>query len=1439
MRAPAFAVCLCLLLVTAASHAQDDDDDEDNPFRPGVVATYKQQRGGLTRVETAPSLDWRAVPADIRLEPGNVEITWQGRLLTQGADEYRLYVYAAGDVKVDLAGKTVINGWSDAPQWFSSDVLKLEHDYHPLLVKYIGTGDEKRLRLFWSSALFALEPIPARQLYHETAETAKAHDLFAHGQQVARGLRCAACHDIPGESEPLASPALDKLSGNMQRPWLTHWLRTEHVNASKITETAAADLAAYLLKDDAEPQVDTPAQEAVSKGRRIFETVGCLACHRVGEQGTTGLLSGGDLSRVAEKRPAAFFARWLASPSEWNRDHRMPVYELSAGERGELSAYLSTLKGAAPAKEPRPSAEGNATRGKQLFARLECHSCHRNVAGQAAERAVRLKTPTTGECAQVSVVRPVAAADVAALATFLASSSKLPVTKQRPLDAPRLLAEKNCLNCHAREGAEGLAPKLLALAKADAELAPLVPALTPPSLLAVGDKLNDTVLLAMMKRMEQPHRDYLQVRMPTYSFTQEELETLLAYFIAYDRIPPKPPDDRARPPENLPPEKELAEAGQKLVIAGSGFGCTSCHAIGKHLPSKAPINARGPNISNVAFRIRAPYFYRWCKNPARIVPGQEMPAVSVPVKKVLNENLDHQLAAIWTILNTPGFEPKDAGPVRIVRYSGVFQPKGPAEFSLDMVRSDGQLYTQPWVISLPNRHNLLYDFRHGRLDRWWTGDTMAQFTEGKSWYWQTLGEDVLRAEADGPEIELVRTGENPAPLRDGSSIVRLNRIYYSNPGLWMSYTLRFRDVVPDRRDVSIDVSQTFTTPQEEDAWRNRWLRTVRIYNVPEGAQAQLRVVSSKRMEGARTRDDNRTLLLAGEPGITLRIVQEKDDLRKLAFAPDGTVLVSQVPRTNGSTITIAYETNQPPALEGDDRTFRGDLQGPRESPKTALLFGRPATVARQAPLAVVPGLKAERLPLDERMMPTAMTWAVAAQGETPDIYAPAPMFVASLEGRVWKVHSDDRIAKPFSPVLPTPYGLVARGESGGYVDVVTKSGLLRLHGSDRSYPEVVSNLASGWGFTDDYHDWAVGLVEQDGRYIIALPCQQDKRGEADATYRGNVLSVTGIDKEYLGSNLEDPATSIAPVSQGHRFPMGIARNRAGDVFVTDNQGNYNPFNELNHVQKGKHFGFINAIDKNKPKPPTTPPAINIPHPWTRSVNGICFLETPEKLRLRPTFHSGDPFSPAPAKPAPKSKALWGAFEGHLIGCEYDTRRLIRMSLQKVGDTYQGACYPFSLEKPTGENFLGPISCAISPRGELYIGSIRDSGWGGGANIGEIVRIDPPGDAMLPPGIAEVRATKKGFTIRFTQPVDAALASDAKNYSIESFTRESTPAYGGPDKERRAEKVASIQVANDGLSATVELLAMRTGYVYEFHLRPLHAGDFFPAEAYYTLNFLPE
>ena len=193
------------------------------------------------------------------------------------------------------------------------------------------------------------------------------------------------------------------------------------------------------------------------------------------------------------------------------------------------------------------------------------------------------------------------------------------------------------------------------------------------------------------------------------------------------------------------------------------------------------------------------------------------------------------------------------------------------------------------------------------------------------------------------------------------------------------------------------------------------------------------------------------------------------------------------------------------------------------------------------------------------------------------------------------------------------------------------------------------------------------------------------------------------------------------------------------------------------------------------------------------------------------------------------------FADDLIGCEYDTRRLVRMSLEHNGSEWQGAVYPFSRE-PAGDEptFEGPLSCRVAPNGDLYIGNIRDSGWGAGSNTGSLVRVRYRG--QLEPGISRVRGTRDGFRIQFTTPVNPVEGANPSSYSIVSYRRTSTPAYGGDDVDRRAEKIVGVRVRPGDTEVAITLDELRDGFVYEIHMRNIGGTDtFFPAEAYYTLH----
>ena len=64
------------------------------------------------------------------------------------------------------------------------------------------------------------------------------------------------------------------------------------------------------------------------------------------------------------------------------------------------------------------------------------------------------------------------------------------------------------------------------------------------------------------------------------------------------------------------------------------------HTVGKHQPKGVAVNARGSDLLKIGERVRREWFTRWVRDPARIVPGMEMPAITMPIRGVLDDRLD-------------------------------------------------------------------------------------------------------------------------------------------------------------------------------------------------------------------------------------------------------------------------------------------------------------------------------------------------------------------------------------------------------------------------------------------------------------------------------------------------------------------------------------------------------------------------------------------------------------------------------------------------------------------------------------------------------------------------------------------------------------------------------------------------------------------------------
>ena len=934
--------------------------------------------------------------------------------------------------------------------------------------------------------------------------------------------------------------------------------------------------------------------------------------------------------------------------------------------------------------------------------------------------------------------------------------------------------------------------------------------MAPPSLTGVGDKLPDAELEKAIQGRYPPLRPWLAVRMPRFThLTAADRESIRQALITADRMPPKPATSDEKAPR--PPAASLRVAGARLVTTG-GFGCTSCHAIGNSKPEKVEPKAHGTNLSMVGRRIRRSWFDRWVRNPARIVPRMEMPAIRTPIHGVLDERLDTQLSAVWHVLNLPGFDPPKPNPIRVVRSTNRPEVQEAAHVLTDVIEVGERTFIQPLLIGLTNRHNVLFDLDGFRLAGWWLGDTAQQRTRGKTWYWEPGGPSVLPFDSATPELLVVSpSGVRYRPRKVGQFITQFDRFEKVQQGRGVRFSTRLllfpSDAAvpqPSAASHSVEIVQTITPVSQSATSRldgdaahmalpHGFQQHLSIQGIPVGWTVRWRVLPVTADDRHRWRVEANHLDYVS-PTTNLRVVCTPAEQHRLTTTQDG-IWLQMLAGKQPLEASLTYTTRLPV-----DRYSQSPPAAPQRKPHR---------------VDVAPGLSGVRLPITDEPMPTGFAWR-----------RDGTLVFSSLKGRVWLARDTDGDgledqAWPTSDELAAPYG-VATGEH--WIDVINKYALLRLYDDDGDgQVDRVETLASGWGHTDDYHDWAVGLPrDADGNYYVALPCQQDNRSPAAARWRGSILRLSPN-----ATNNERVRYRIEPIAAGLRFPMGLALRRDGTLLATDNQGNYTPFNELNHILPGRRYGFINQLERRPDfHPPFEPPAINIPHPWTRSVNGICFLPSAPQQPDTPQQNRAEPID-------------YGPFAGHLIGCEYTTRQLIRMSLQFVGDTLQGAVYPFTQPaEKEADNLLGPVVCAVGPGGSLYVGNMRDSGWGGGTNRGSIVRFVPTG--KWPLGIAEVRARRDGFTIEFTGPVDRRAAADVRHYKIASYRRIPTPAYGGPDVDRRDESILQLDVAPDARHVTVHLEPLRKGFVYEFHLAaigPNHTS-LWPAEAYYTVNAVP-
>ena len=436
----------------------------------------------------------------------------------------------------------------------------------------------------------------------------------ARGEALYNSVGCTGCHIMDADAERdqfypdfnrMHGPNLIRTGSKVSAGWLYAWLKNPKEYAPetrmpnlRLTDQEAADLTAFLMtsrdeafenlempsfdpevRDDlalkylenkltieqsvAELEVMSDEERNVYLGGQTIQKYGCYGCH--------------ELEGFDDAKPIGV---------ELTEEGSKPVHQFDFGHRHDVphtrQDWIYTKM-----REPR-----SWDRGKETVKTYE--ELYRMPNFGMSDREARAIVANVLGFTKESVVAARQAGQDARGAALAAGR--------------KLITRYNCQGCHLIEN------RGHAIRTAVDDVGML-----PPNLAAQGARVqSDWMFEYLHDPSSETMRPWLGVRMPTFDFTDEEANTLVAYFAARDD----------RTPFSSPPGEATArDSGVGEVVFGM-LQCAKCHPAGPAaiVPGATSAAELAPSLLLAPERLRHDWVPSWIKEPQTWVAGTKMPA---------------------------------------------------------------------------------------------------------------------------------------------------------------------------------------------------------------------------------------------------------------------------------------------------------------------------------------------------------------------------------------------------------------------------------------------------------------------------------------------------------------------------------------------------------------------------------------------------------------------------------------------------------------------------------------------------------------------------------------------------------------------------------------------------------------------------------------------
>lgn len=431
--------------------------------------------------------------------------------------------------------------------------------------------------------------------------------------------------------------------------------------------------------------------------------------------------------------------------------------------------------------------------------------------------------------------------------------------------------------------------------------------------------------------------------------------------------------------------------------------------------------------------------------------------------------------------------------------------------------------------------------------------------------------------------------------------------------------------------------------------------------------------------------------------------------------------------------------------------------------------------------------------------------------------------VSTRRGDVWiidKPYSQTPTYKRYAHGLHEPLGLAYKN-NGFYLS--QRGELTRLEDKNNDGVADVYKTVYSWPLSGNYHEYSYGpKFTKDGDMLVTLNLGWIGYGASLAKWRGWMLKIT-------------PDGKMTPIATGLRSPAGYAINADGDIFYTENQGDWVGSGRMTHLNVGDFAGNPEGLKwADDPQSPIK----NLKFEDIEKESGLTLYEYSKKV----------PALKAPAIWFPHtilgistsdmiydtSKGKFGPFDGQIFVGDQGHSKIMRVYMEKVNGVYQGAAFGFK------EGFSSGILRMIwGSDNSMFVG-MTSRGWAStGKDDYGLQRLVWTG--KTPFEIKTMQALADGFKLEFTKPINKKMAEDVASYKLTTFNYLYHLTYGSPIIDQQNAMIHKAEVSEDGLSVKLTVHGMRLGYIHQLEIPNLKSttGELLLHNTgYYTLNEVP-